>query len=172
MAPTAGLHSFAVLSLGHLNSLRLLCFPSSLRCSQELADKNNRSNGCFCLAFLSVRALISIKKTPHKGEFLINGSDCRARTCDQSVNSRLLYHWAKSEWWRPVPELNRYKRICSPLHKPFCQPANFELPSTHSVSLYIQFFCFTSREIFTFFAHNFIFFWKPQKINLLAAVEK
>ena len=112
------------------------------------------------------------KKTPHKGEFLINGSDCRARTCDQSVNSRLLYHWAKSEWWRPVPELNRYKRICSPLHKPFCQPANFELPSTHSVSLYIQFFCFTSREIFIFFAHNFIFFWKPQKINLLDIVEK
>ncbi len=25
--------------------------------------------------------------------------------------------------WRPVPESNRHKRICSPLHKPFCQPA-------------------------------------------------
>ncbi len=25
--------------------------------------------------------------------------------------------------WRPVPESNQYKRICSPLHKPFCQPA-------------------------------------------------
>ena len=24
----------------------------SLRCSKELADKNNRSNGCFCLAFV------------------------------------------------------------------------------------------------------------------------
>ena len=25
--------------------------------------------------------------------------------------------------WRPVPESNRHQRICSPLHKPFCQPA-------------------------------------------------
>ena len=99
--------------------------------------------------------------------FFVIGSDCRARTCDQSVNSRLLYHWAKSEWWRPVPELNRYKRICSPLHKPFCQPANFELPSTHSVPLYIQFFLFSSREIFRFFAHNFIFFEFIKKIKLL-----
>ena len=28
-----------------------------------------------------------------------------------------------SLFWRPVPELNQYKRICNPLHKPFCQPA-------------------------------------------------
>ena len=102
------------------------------------------------------------KKTPHKGEFLINGSDCRARTCDHSGNSRVRYHWAKSEWWRPVPELNRYKRICSPLHKPFCQPANFELPSTHSVSLYIQFFCFTKRN-FHIFCTLFEFFLKAPK---------
>ena len=54
--------------------------------------------------------------------------------------------------------MNRYKRICSPLHKPFCQPANFELPSTHSLPLYIQFILISSREIFRFFAHNFIFF--------------
>ena len=26
-------------------------------------------------------------------------------------------------FWRPIPESNQYKRICSPLHKPFCQPA-------------------------------------------------
>lgn len=63
--------------------------------------------------------------------------------------------------------MNRYKRICSPLHKPFCQPANFELPSTHSVPLYIQFFLFSSREIFRFFAHNFIFFEFIKKIKLL-----
>ena len=25
-------------------------------------------------------------------------------------------------FWRSVPESNQHKRICSPLHKPFCQP--------------------------------------------------
>ncbi len=31
--------------------------------------------------------------------------------------------WNTPFCWRPVPESNRHKRICSPLHKPFCQPA-------------------------------------------------
>ncbi len=34
--------------------------------------------------------------------------------------------WNTVFYWRPVPESNRHKRICSPLHKPFCQPANLK----------------------------------------------
>ena len=33
----------------------------SLRCFKELADKNNRSNGCFCLAFVLRRGRVRQK---------------------------------------------------------------------------------------------------------------
>ena len=44
--------------------------------------------------------------------------------------------------WRPVPELNRYRRICSPLHEPFCQPASsLHKYQTHSTDdVYTHFF--------------------------------
>ena len=67
--------------LGHLNSLRLLRCPGSLRCSQELADKNNRSGGCFCLAFLSANYIhLKKQKTVSKPSFaffntIISGGD-------------------------------------------------------------------------------------------------
>ena len=43
--------------LGHLTPLRALPLSYVVRCSQELADKTNRSIGWFCLALLLIRHL-------------------------------------------------------------------------------------------------------------------
>ncbi len=32
------------------------------------------------------------------------------------------FFYVNAFFWRSVPESNQHKRICSPLHKPFCQP--------------------------------------------------
>ena len=59
--------------------------------------------------------------------------------------------------------MNRYRRICSPLHEPFCQPAN-SMYQTHSViNIYTLFFLSVN-----IFFHNFAFFFAySEKMNII-----
>lgn len=58
-------------------------------------------------------------------------------------------------YWRPVPELNRCTRICSPLHEPLCQPANSKYQRQRG-DLYIYIKNFERQYIFL---KNVIFFY-------------
>ena len=101
---------------------------------------NNNTIIHICLNGILLCYLIQVfltKKAPLL-EVLFIGSDYLIRTDDRSVNSRLLYRWAKSEYWRPVPESNRYRRISSPLHEPFCQPAILEYQRRGDLYLYMK----------------------------------
>ena len=71
--------------------------------------------------------------------------------------------------WRPVPELNRYQRICSPLHnhsanRPICK---YQSHSPTQQKLYIPIFFETSSKIFQKYAQFKIFLRKARKINFL-----
>ena len=79
-----------------------------------------------------------------KTVFLIRKRFLMAPTAGlEPANNRLTDDCSTTElsrnntYWSPVPELNRCTRICSPLHEPLCQPANW-LPFSQSVPLYIQ----------------------------------
>ena len=65
----------------------------------------------------------------------------------------------KNEFWRPVPELNRCTRICSPLHEPLCQPANSNYLQLIRCLYIYSFFC-ARQEKFLYFLHRGVIFLK------------
>ena len=105
--------------------------------------------------WFSSRHLVTIKKPPKREVFFI-GSDCRIRTNDQSVNSRLLYRWAKSEYfggrYRNWTDIEGFAILC--ISHSANRPYSFADQSRSTKIIYTYFFI--NVNIFFWY---FIFFF-------------